>query len=140
MLAAAIETEVSDFIKQHGSLKLTKVNWRWLEMVIYLRVRFKQDSETLQSKCQRNQAQEAGYSATSKMAEQSSLDWDQQVIETLAEARDTANDMRRAIARGQSPKEAFWTEKPGKIFAAYARECIEQNKRIFAIVKQQRDY
>jgi integrase len=47
---------------------------------------------------------------------------------TLAEARDAANDMRRAIARGQSPKEVLRVEKPGKTFADYARECIEHKK------------
>lgn len=47
---------------------------------------------------------------------------------TLAEARDAANDMRRAIARGQSPKEVLRVEKPGKTFAEYARECIEHKK------------
>ena len=47
---------------------------------------------------------------------------------TLAEARDTANDMRRAIARGQSPKEVLQIENPGKTFAEYAHECIEQKK------------
>lgn len=47
---------------------------------------------------------------------------------TLAEARETANDMRRAIARGQSPKEALRVEKPSKTFAEYARECIEHKK------------
>ncbi|MDO8995736.1 MAG: integrase arm-type DNA-binding domain-containing protein [Nitrosomonas sp.] len=47
---------------------------------------------------------------------------------TLAEARDAANDMRRAIARGQSPKEALRVEKPSKTFAEYARECIEHKK------------
>lgn len=47
---------------------------------------------------------------------------------TLAEVRDAANDMRRAIARGQSPKEVLRVEKPGKTFAEYARECIEHKK------------
>ena len=47
---------------------------------------------------------------------------------TLAEARDTVNDMRRAIARGQSPKEVLRIEKPGKTFSEYALECIEQKK------------
>ena len=47
---------------------------------------------------------------------------------TLAEARDTVNDMRRAIARGQSPKEVLRIEKPTKTFAEYSRECIEQKK------------
>ncbi len=45
---------------------------------------------------------------------------------SLAEARDTANDMRRAIAREQSPKDVLRVEKPGNTFAEYALECIEQ--------------
>ena len=52
MLAAAIETEVSDFIKQHGSLKTDEG-----ELAVvrngYLPARSIQDSETLRSKCQR---------------------------------------------------------------------------------------
>jgi hypothetical protein len=47
---------------------------------------------------------------------------------TLAEAGDTVNDMRRAIARGQSPKDVLRVEKPDKTFAEYARKCIEQKK------------
>lgn len=35
---------------------------------------------------------------------------------TLAEAREIANDMRRAIARGQSPKEVLQVVKPSKTF------------------------
>lgn len=47
---------------------------------------------------------------------------------TLAEAREMASDMRRSIARGQSPKEVLQIEKPSKTFAVYARECIEHKK------------
>ena len=47
---------------------------------------------------------------------------------TLAEAREIASDMRRAIARGQSPKDVLRVEKPSKVFAEYARECIENKK------------
>ena len=47
---------------------------------------------------------------------------------TLSEAREIASNMRRAIARGQSPKEALRVEKPGKTFAEYALECIEHKK------------
>ncbi|MBA3755291.1 MAG: tyrosine-type recombinase/integrase [Nitrosomonas sp.] len=55
---------------------------------------------------------------------------------TLAEARETANDMRRrAIARGQSPKEALRIEKPCKSFAEYALECIEHKKAGWRNVK-----
>ena len=54
---------------------------------------------------------------------------------TLAEARETANDMRRAIARGQTPKEALRIEKPCKSFAEYALECIEHKKAGWRNVK-----
>ena len=47
---------------------------------------------------------------------------------TLAEAREIAGNMRRAIARGQSPKEVLRIEKPSKTFADYALECIEHKK------------
>lgn len=47
---------------------------------------------------------------------------------TLAEAREIANDMRRAISRGQSPKEVLQVVKPSKTFSEYAVECIEQKK------------
>jgi integrase len=47
---------------------------------------------------------------------------------TLAEAREIAGNMRRAIARGQSPKEVLRIEKPSKTFVDYALECIEQKK------------
>ncbi|PSJ18142.1 tyrosine-type recombinase/integrase [Nitrosomonas supralitoralis] len=47
---------------------------------------------------------------------------------TLAEAREIANNMRRAIARGQSPNEVLRIEKPGKKFAEYALDCIEHKK------------
>ncbi len=47
---------------------------------------------------------------------------------TLAEARDIASNMRRAIARGQSPKEVLRIEKPSKTFSDYALECIEHKK------------
>lgn len=47
---------------------------------------------------------------------------------TLAEARELASDMRRAISRGQSPKEVLKIEKPSKTFADYALECIDHKK------------
>lgn len=47
---------------------------------------------------------------------------------TLAEAREIANEMRRAIARGQSPKDVLKIKKPNKTFAEYAIECIEHKK------------
>lgn len=47
---------------------------------------------------------------------------------TLAEAREIATNMRRAIANGQSPKEVLRIEKPSKTFADYALECIEHKK------------
>lgn len=47
---------------------------------------------------------------------------------TLAEARDITSDMRRAIMRGQPPKEVLRTEKNTKTFADYAGECIEHKK------------
>jgi integrase len=47
---------------------------------------------------------------------------------TLAEAREIATNMRRAIARGQSPKEVLRVEKPSKTFSDYAHECIEYKK------------
>jgi integrase len=47
---------------------------------------------------------------------------------TLAEAREIANDMRRAIAQGRSPKEALQTEQSSKSFSEYARECIDHKK------------
>ena len=54
---------------------------------------------------------------------------------TLAEARETASDMRRAIARGQSPKEILRIDKPSKTFADYALECIEQKGSVALAVK-----
>ncbi|SEG08452.1 Arm DNA-binding domain-containing protein [Nitrosomonas ureae] len=47
---------------------------------------------------------------------------------TLVEAREIAGNMRRAIARGQSPKEVLRIEKPSKTFADYALEYIEHKR------------
>jgi hypothetical protein len=47
---------------------------------------------------------------------------------SLAEAREIANDMRRSILRGESPKDVLQVEKPSKNFSEYARECIEHKK------------
>ncbi|SEN58826.1 tyrosine-type recombinase/integrase [Nitrosomonas marina] len=47
---------------------------------------------------------------------------------SLAEAREIASDMRRAISRGHSPKEILQKEKPNKTFSEYALECIEYKK------------
>lgn len=47
---------------------------------------------------------------------------------TLAEAREIAGNMRRAIVNGQSPKDVLRVEKPSKTFADYALECIEHKK------------